>query len=535
MLDDQVSIPFLSHTPRVQELKRWLQDYCGARIDFALADERKCLPPHVVLDFGNKGLFGLSVSPSDGGMGLSNCEFGEVISQLGAIDPTLCLFVGLSNVLGIRPLEQFGQEALRSRYLQDLAAGRLLGAFALTEPAAGSAPQAMLTTARWSEGDYVIDGTKHWIGNASWCGVLYVFARTIDESGAFIGITCFAVDRGTPGLRIGPEAKTLGMHATAQSRVVLDGIRVSPDCILGELGGGLEVAQDTMMRGRLVIAAATIGAMKRCAILADKYANRRRIATGLLGHNPVTKRKLADFTFRTEAAEHLVFSVLDAVDREIPVPPAILAACKIAASELLGEAADDLIQLLGGRGYIEPNLAPRIWRDARILRVFEGPTETLLAHLGSTADHSPGDLVDFAAAAFPGSGQIERALSDCAELKTAMAGSSQPGSSIDRRLLMRDYSGRLLTWALLDCAQPSGSPARNWIQRRYACALAEIRAEAVDPQPAADHLRATIAGYREDIGDADPLVVGEDGCFDPYLSAAGPDCENQNRGDWING
>ncbi|MBW4661162.1 MAG: thioester reductase domain-containing protein [Drouetiella hepatica Uher 2000/2452] len=383
---------------QADDLIQWLRNYGGDRINSFLIDERRCIPPHIVLDFGNRGLLGMQVPQSYGGIALSHRSTLRILQQLGAIDSTLALFVGLNNVLGIRPILNYGSEAIREEFLPKLATGRELAAFALTEPGAGSNPQALSTQAVAADGTgsgLQLYGTKIWSGSAAWAGVINVFAQHLDANGKSRGVSAFAVRQGSPGLRQGAEALTMGMRGMVQNTVYLEGVPVASEQILGEPGNGMEVAQDAMMYGRLSIAAACVGGMKRCAQLMVRYADRRMVSTGRLLSNPVTLVRLNDLTAAIATTETLVNQVAEWLDRGVIVPIEVYTACKIAAPEFFWQAADNLVQLLGGRGYIETNIAPQLLRDARILRIFEGPTETLNMFLGSRVVHQGQGLTQF--------------------------------------------------------------------------------------------------------------------------------------------
>ncbi|WP_232461907.1 acyl-CoA dehydrogenase family protein, partial [Burkholderia ubonensis] len=168
----------------VDELNDWLRHYARTRIDSRTIDERRTIPPHVVLDFGNQGLLGMPIDRSYGGLGLTHRDMLRVISQLAAIDSTLAFFVGLNNTLGILPIMQHAQPALRDELLPSLASGRMLAAFAITEPAAGSHPRAITSRAqRIDTGDWLVTGTKSWSGSSAWAGIVNVFARQADGAG----------------------------------------------------------------------------------------------------------------------------------------------------------------------------------------------------------------------------------------------------------------------------------------------------------------------------------------------------------------
>ncbi|HEY5939095.1 MAG TPA: acyl-CoA dehydrogenase family protein, partial [Kofleriaceae bacterium] len=207
-------------TPRVHELCRWLRDYAGTRLNSNLMDERRSMPPYVVMDLGNRGLLGASAPASYGGLELSAPEILAVFEQLGAIDLTLAIFLGIHNALGIRPIARFGSEPLKTELLPQLAAGRILGAFAMTEPAAGSNVRGIEATATRDGDSWRVRGEKLWVGNGSWAGAINVFARRPPGEGG--GMSGFTVRAGTPGLRMGAEALTAGMRAIVQNQLALD-------------------------------------------------------------------------------------------------------------------------------------------------------------------------------------------------------------------------------------------------------------------------------------------------------------------------
>ncbi|NER97141.1 MAG: acyl-CoA/acyl-ACP dehydrogenase [Symploca sp. SIO1B1] len=381
---------------RTDDLLEWLRSYANERINSRLIDERRCIPPYIVLDLGNRGLLGMQVPPHYGGIGLSNQDTLRVIQQLGAIDPTLASFVGVHNVLGIRPLMNYAGDQLRDELLPLIATGRELAAFALTEPGAGSNPQAISAKATPdSQGGWRLQGTKIWIGSAAWASVINVFVQTFDAEGQYLGVSGFVVRQGTTGLRQGPEALTMGLRGMVQNAVYLDNVSIDSEHLLGEMGVGMKAAQDAMMHGRLCITAASLGGMKRCAQLMLRYAKRRNISTGQLLKNPVTLAKLTDITEGIMAVESLVTRIAKLLDDGCAIPVEAYAACKIVGPEFFWQAADSLVQMLGGRGYIETNIAPQLLRDSRILRIYEGPTETLNMFIGSKISNKSEELYQF--------------------------------------------------------------------------------------------------------------------------------------------
>jgi alkylation response protein AidB-like acyl-CoA dehydrogenase len=504
----------------------WLREYAERRLNSRRMDERRCVTPGVVLDFGNKGLFGLRVPARYGGCGMGMGDVLRVLEQLAAIDLTLAILVGDHNALGLLPLVEYGREPLRRELLPALAAGRQLAAFALTEPGAGSNPNAIRTVARRVPGGWRLSGEKCWIGLASWAGVISVFARAVDESGRPLGALALAVRQGAPGLRLGPEAPTLGLRGIVQNALDFDDVWVPEGDQLGEAGEGMRVAHDAMMFTRLGIAAFCVGAMKRCAQLMARYARRRVVASGRLLDNPVTLAHLGDLTAAVAATEALTRRVAAWIDagREVPVEAYVV--CKTAAPEFLWQAADRLVQLLGGRGYVETNVAPQLLRDARVLRIFEGPTEPLHAYLGANALYREESITRLLAEGFRAA-DVAADLREAAERLKVRAADGGPVAQ-----WAFSQAGELAAAAIVRAAiedrdrEAPGSHAGAvaWARRRYG----RLRAAALGPDGgppaagAADRLLAQVATYADGIGDVEQHLPGEDDRLDDYLAREWP-------------
>ncbi|MEL7039112.1 MAG: AMP-binding protein [Cyanobacteria bacterium J06592_8] len=509
-------------TNQCNQLIQWLRTYANEQINSRLIDERRCIPPDIVLDFGNKGLLGMQVPTEYGGLGLGNIETLRIIEQLGAIDTTLALFVGLNNILGIRPILKFGSNSLKAELLPQLATGRELAAFALTEASAGSNPRAIesTATANGSEG-WLVNGTKIWSGSAAWAGAINVFVKH-PEAG---GISGFVVRRGTPGLRQGPEALTMGMRGMVQNTVYFNDVLVEKDYLLGEAGNGLDVAQDAMMYGRLAIAAASLGGMKRCAQLMLRYSQRRVISTGNLINNPIILSRLNELTAAITAIETLVNCIAKLLDRGEFVPVEAYTACKTAGPEFYWQAADYLVQILGGRGYIETNFAPQILRDARVLRIFEGPTETLNFFLGSRVLNKSKELEQFISHTL-GAADVYQRLIDGAEEVYRCTTKINSFSSLQIRQWVSIKIGELTTLAILWAAlqglnSKSETVERSlkWIQLNFEQKLTQ--ATSITPSDAvvreANQTTNEIYSYIETIGDIEQTLPGEDTTVDEFL------------------
>lgn len=512
------------------EILDWLRSYASERINSRLIDERRCIPPYIVLDLGNRGLLGMQVLPKYGGLGLSNQDTLRIIQQLGAIDPTIASFVGVHNVLGIRPLMNYASDKIRDELLPLMATGRELASFALTEPGAGSNPQAISTRATpHSRGSWVLQGTKIWIGSAAWASTLNVFAQTFDSHGQYLGISGFVVRQRSSGLKQGPEALTMGLRGMVQNTVYLDSVSVDADHLLGEMGEGMKVAQDAMMHGRLCITAASLGGMKRCAQLMLRYAKRRNISTGRLLNNPVTLARLTDITESIMAVESLVTRLAKLLDDGYTIPMEAYTACKILGPEFFWQAADSLVQMLGGRGYIETNIAPQLLRDSRILRIYEGPTETLNMFLGSRISNNSEGLHQFISHGLEAPQVAETIKLAVQQITDRFASSENPfsESSLSNRWL-HTCTGEIVSLGILLAAvegasKHSGSErlrrtitwARLSFEHKLKIVLSGTPAESV--MSSSDVINQIICDYSNAIGEIEQTLPGESHELDEML------------------
>ena len=515
---------------RADAMIAWFRQYAERRINSRLIDERRTIPPYIVLDLGNQGFFGLQVPREFGGMALTTVDLMRVMEQVAAVDLTIATLVGVHNGLGVRPLLGFACAAMKERLLPDLAAGRQLASFALTEPSAGSNPLALRATATRCAGGWRLNGEKQWIGLASWAGLTTVFAKAVDEAGAPLGIGAFTVEADNPGLVQGPESPTMGMRGMVQNTIFFEDAFVPLDAMLLAAGEGMDVARDAMLFSRLGIGAICVGAMKRCAQLMARYASRREIASGLLAANAVSIVRLQELASTIFAVEALVGAIAGRVDAGASVPAEAYLACKTNATESLGSAADALVQMLGGRGYIESNGAPQILRDARVLRILEGPTETLYAHLGASTAQPEGAVHVFLAETLGRPALAAELAALVARLRAARDGSRLFGSQATLNGWLDHRIGELAARAFLVAAaekrQQDGavdpqlaSDAVVWARRRFSALGHELVAEmaANRPHGSSDALLALVKTYAADIGDVDQQLPGESQGADALL------------------
>ena len=491
------------------------------------------MPPHIVADFARQGLFATVVPEDFGGQLMELPHFLRIVEQLAAIDVTLATFVGINNALGIRPIVRHAGQRTKERYLPALAQGQLLAGLALSEPGAGSNPQAIATTGipigggRWS-----LRGEKSWIGLGTWAGVINVFARI--EDGNHHEFAGFVVSQDAAGLHQGNESLTMGMRAIVQNQIHLRGVEVAEGDRLGQPGQGVEALKDTLQFGRLGIAAICLGAMQRCAQIALRYASARQISTGKLLANPHTQRVLRDMAASIEIVRALVQFMASEVEQRDHLDEAWYVACKIVAPELCWHTVDTTMQLLGGRGYIETNEVARIFRDTRLLRIFEGPTEAMSSHLGTKSMLDATSLIhafEPIAHAATGDANGTDALSESlrhmlGDVKDHLrAGGRRLGAQ--RRLMQRIAIplGEWVAYSMMDTLCRStgrhalgASLARTRMEHLRATIVGALVQGTSGDSAESPTWEADIAGYSQYIGEIVQTCAGEDTAIDPLLA-----------------
>lgn len=494
----------------------WLREYAGRRINSRLMDERRSIAPHIVLDFGNRGLLAMQVPQAYGGrLALPMRHSLRLTRALAAVDLTLASFVGVNNVLGVGPILRFATEATRWRLLPELAAGRVLASFAYTESAAGSNPLDITATGRPAGADgFVLNGTKVWSGTAAWAGVINVFVNRIDRHGRQAGHLAFCVPNDTPGMRQGPEALTMGVRGMVQNSVHLENVHIGSEHLLGSVGGGLAVANEAMQTARLWVASAAVGGMRRALQLAGRYARRRRIGAALLIESDLVRARLASSVRAAQALECLVERLAADADAGVALPPETFAAAKALGGEWLHEASDGAIQTLGGRGYIETNHLTQLARDARVLRIFEGPTDTMLMYVGRRCLEGGTGLFDY----------MERRLDAEDTVGRLRAGLDAVRERRRRLGEPVDQSGDALAGMLAAlhlvraCVLAGGAdalPALGWLDGRIAQVSAALPGEPT--APARQAVEAMFDEIELSLGDLEQHAPDEDRRPDPYL------------------
>lgn len=337
--------------------------------------ETDAIPERIVTAMRELGLFGLTIPEEFGGLGLTMEEEVRIAFELGRASPAFRSYIGTNNGIGSLGIMLDGTIEQKNAYLPRLASGEMLSAFCLTEPDAGSDAGSLKTTARRDGDDYVINGTKRFITNAPHAEIFSVMARTDSAIKGAGGISAFIVERGTPGLSLGKPDHKMGQKGAHTSDVIFEDVRIPAANLIGGVEGvGFKTAMKVLDKGRLHIAALSVGAADR--MLADtlRYAMDRRQFGQPIAEHQLIQGMLADSKAETYAARCMV---LDAARRRDDGEKiSTEASCaKMFSTEMCGRVADRCVQIHGGAGYVSEYAIERFYRDVRLFRIYEGTTQ----------------------------------------------------------------------------------------------------------------------------------------------------------------
>jgi alkylation response protein AidB-like acyl-CoA dehydrogenase len=336
-------------------------------------EEKDEIPRALIAKMGEAGLFGIGHAEELGGQGFGKLGYCVAVEQLARVNASLWNIVGGSAGLCGTAISVGGPDDVRRCYLPDLFSGRKVGAYALSEPGAGSDAGSLKTVARPDGDAYVIDGAKTFITNAPIADVFVIFANAAPATGSK-GITAFAVERGAKGLEIGPNDEKMGLHGSTTAQLYFNGLRVPKSQRVGDEGDGFKIALRTLDFGRLGLAAHSVGAAQRLLEASVEYAKTRAQFGKPIGTNQAIQWMLADAAIEIHAARLMVYDAASRADRGERISDRASMA-KLFATEMLGRVADAAVQIHGGMGYMRELWIERAYRDARITRIYEGTSE----------------------------------------------------------------------------------------------------------------------------------------------------------------
>jgi acyl-CoA dehydrogenase family protein 9 len=366
-------------------------------IDSAKFDEEETIPENVIRAFAEAGLLGLTIPKKYGGLELSSSAYARIFETLSSIDGSLAVMVGVHCGLGSKAIVLHGNDEQKERYLPPLARGDFLAAYALTEPEVGSDAQNIKTTATLSKdgSQWRLNGRKIWIGNGHRAGVIATFAQAfVERRGETVQrMTAFLIRPDMPGFKVVGTVHKLGIRGSTQAELSYEGLVVPSDHLLGAVGRGFGVAVHVLNAGRLTLAAGCTGATKRTLKHMATYAEDRKQFGHPLADFEITQRKFSRIASEIYASDSMLGILASLVDRG-DIDFSLEAACaKVFASEMVWRAADDMVQLAGGRGYVKPYPYERILRDSRINRIFEGANEVLRLFIALNGIQAPAEAL----------------------------------------------------------------------------------------------------------------------------------------------
>ena len=376
--------PDSSEQDRIRALTSSLREmpYDAVRIE-----EERWIGDDTLAELGERGLLGLYVPEEYGGQGLSQTGYCRVSEVFAQIDGTLSVVMGVHQSIGMKGIVLFGSDEQKARFLPDLASGRKLAAFALTEPGAGSDVASMESRAeRQADGSWRLDGMKHYIGNGSRADVLVTFAATGERR-----YTAFIVEKGMDGFEAGHRFDTMGLRGNDLRELRFNGVRIPPENVLGEPGEGFRIAMYVLNNGRLSLGTGSVGGAKFLLDRAIDHVKERRQFGRPLADFELVQDKIGwmvSYLFGLESTAYLTTGL---VDRGVPDYSLESAICKVSGTEFLWYAANRALQLAGGAGYMRDQPYEKFLRDIRIFPIFEGANDVMRAFIALAGMKPLGD------------------------------------------------------------------------------------------------------------------------------------------------
>jgi alkylation response protein AidB-like acyl-CoA dehydrogenase len=367
--------PFVGETER--DLATAVAEWAASvRERVPAAEKAGEIPRDVIAELGRLGVLGMTVPEPLGGLGASTVAFALVLEELAAAWPSLAVGVAVNTGIVDGTLVRYGTSEQRRRWLPKLIDGSGLAAFALTEPSSGSDAASLRATAIRDGDRWRLDGRKQFITNARYAPLAIVFARVGDPDRArpHAGITAFAVPLDAPGVLIGPAERKLGLKASDTSALVLDGVRVDQDAVIGEVGKGFALALAALDGGRIGIAAQSVGIARAALAIARDYAKERKQFGTAIADFEGVRFPLARSEGEVAAARLLALRAAWLKDHGRPFTREA-AMAKLYASEMAQRATHAAVQTLGGYGYMREYAVERYARDGRATTIYEGTSE----------------------------------------------------------------------------------------------------------------------------------------------------------------
>ena len=335
-------------------------------------DRKETFPEKAIGKMGGLGLMGMMIPVEYGGAGVGAVSYSLALQEIAYACASTAVTMSVTN-LSSDPILQFGSEEQKRRYLLPLARGEMLGAFAVTEPEAGSDPGSMTTRAENRGDHFLVNGSKLFITNGSFADVTVLVTRTGSEK-SNRGLSAFLLTKGTPGFRIGRREDKLVPRASDTVELLFEDCRIPRENLLGKEGSGFKIAMVALDSGRIGIASQSLGIARACLDESIRYAKTRKQFGKNISSFQAVQWMIADPAAEIEAASWLTLSAADRKDQGIPFTKEASMA-KLFASEMANRAAYRALQVHGGYGYMKEYKVERLYRDARVTTIYEGTSE----------------------------------------------------------------------------------------------------------------------------------------------------------------
>jgi alkylation response protein AidB-like acyl-CoA dehydrogenase len=336
-------------------------------------DKKAEFPTEIIKKLGEMGFMGVKVSPEYGGAGLDTISYVLLLIEISKVDASVGVILSVINSLVTYVLEEYGSDFIKNKYLRDIASGEKLGAFALSEPEAGSDATKQKTFAKKIGDNWVLNGTKNWITNGTTADYYIVFAQT-NMALKHKGISAFVVEKGTKGFEQGAKEDKMGIKSSDTCSLLFDNCIIPKENLIGVEGEGFKYAMSALNGGRIGIAAQAVGIAEASFEAALKYSKTRKaFGTEIMNHQAI-QFKLAEMAANIEAAKLLTFKAAYLKDSGKNYAMAS-AMAKLKASKAAVDCALEAVQIHGGYGYVREYLVERYLRDAKVTEIYEGTSE----------------------------------------------------------------------------------------------------------------------------------------------------------------